>query len=121
MKQPDKQRLIKMKATCASLLQYLQDNQITQDQVLNEQWIQWTVTTPLYNIGEQAYAVSKEYQESHSEIPWKRMAGLRHRLVHNYEGTNWSIITEVLFNDLPQLDASIEELLKQINTDDSPQ
>lgn len=35
------------------------------------------------------------------------IAGLRHRLVHDYDGTNWNIIAEVVFEELPIL---IEQL-----------
>ena len=31
------------------------------------------------------------------------IAGLRHRLVHDYEGTNWNIIAEVVFEEIPKL------------------
>ena len=48
-------------------------------------------------------------KEAHSEIPWSMISGLRHRLVHDYDGTNWNIIVEVVFEELPVL---IEELQK---------
>ena len=32
--------------------------------------------------------------------PWNMVAGLRHRLVHVYDGINWSIIVEVVFEDM---------------------
>ena len=31
------------------------------------------------------------------------ISGLRHRLVHDYEGTNWQMIVEVVFEDIPAL------------------
>ena len=58
------------------------------------------VTTPLYNIGEQVYQLSNELKQAHTEQPWNMVAGLRHRLVHDYDGINWSIIVEVLFQDM---------------------
>lgn len=51
-------------------------------------------TTPLYNIGEHVYNLSYEYKEAHNEIQWAMIAGLRHRLIHDDEGTNWNIIVE---------------------------
>ncbi len=35
-----------------------------------------------------------EYKEAHNEIQWAMIAGLRHRLIHDDEGTNWNIIVE---------------------------
>ena len=73
--------------------------------------MQWLVTTPLYNIGEQAYRITDEFKEQHSEIEWNMIAGLRHRLVHDYDGTNWNIIVEVVFDELPLLVEKIEKIL----------
>ena len=39
------------------------------------------------------------------------MAGLRHRLVHDYDGTNWNIIADVVFEDLPELITKLKEFL----------
>ena len=39
------------------------------------------------------------------------IAGLRHRLVHDYDGTNWNIIVNVVFEELPVLIAQLEKLI----------
>ncbi|MDO5151625.1 MAG: DUF86 domain-containing protein [Oscillospiraceae bacterium] len=41
------------------------------------------------------------------------MAGLRHRLVHDYDGTNWNIIVNVVFEDLPELIIKLKELINE--------
>lgn len=69
------------------------------------------VTTPLYNIGEQVYALSEEYKITHDDIPWSMISGLRHRLVHNYDGTNWNIIADVVFEELPILLEQLKNLI----------
>ena len=40
------------------------------------------------------------------------VSGLRHRLMHDYEGINWSIIAEVLFEDMDAFVDKIRLLLK---------
>ena len=75
---------------------------------------QWALTTPLYNIGEHAYGLSQELTARYSDVPWKKVAGLRHRLVHNYDDTNWLIIAEVVFADLPQYMEQIRDILADI-------
>ena len=39
------------------------------------------------------------------------IAGLRHRLVHDYDGTNWSIIVNVVFEELPVFIEQLEKLI----------
>lgn len=38
---------------------------------------------------------------------------LRHRLVHDYEGTNWQMIVEVVFEDIPALLVQLEKLVNK--------
>ena len=95
------------------LLMWLDENRITPEQVQNDYTVQWTVTTPLYNIGEQTYQLAKEWKEKYPSVPWLQISGIRHRLVHNYEDTNWNIICLVLFEELEPFLAQLEEILKK--------
>lgn len=111
MKYSDQQRTQKIYDYCSKLLKHIEDENITKEDLLSDYSIQWLVTTPLYNIGEHAYYLSKEYKEEHDEIPWAMISGLRHRLVHDYDGTNWSIITDVVFEELPELLDNLDKLI----------
>lgn len=110
MKYTDKQRLEKICTTTEKLMAYLRDESITAEQVMAEETIRWTITTPLYNIGEQVYNLSDEFKQSHSQIPWAKISGLRHRLVHDYDNTNWSLICTILFDELPEFLTALQDL-----------
>lgn len=101
MKYTDEQRLEKIRSTTEKLLTFLQDESITAEQVMSEETVRWTITTPLYNIGEQVYNLSDDFKQNHDQIPWTKISGLRHRLVHDYENTNWTLICAILFEELP--------------------
>ena len=109
MKYTDKQRLEKIRSTTEKLLAYLRDESVTPEQVVAEETVRWTITTPLYNIGEQVYNLSDEFKQSHAQIPWAKISGLRHRLVHDYDNTNWSLICTILFDELPELLTALQE------------
>lgn len=111
MKYSDEQRIVKIYENAVKLQEYITGNNIKKEDLLTDIPLQWLVTTPLYNIGEHVYQLSGEYKETHSEIQWLMISGLRHRLVHDYDGTNWNIIADVVFEELPVL---IEELKKII-------
>ncbi len=65
----------------------------------------------LSQLGEVSHRISDAYVESHSELVWNELYGLRNRLVHDYEGTNFVLVWEIVTNDLPALREKIEELL----------
>ena len=52
MRYSDQQRVAKMRETVEKLLHYVSEENITSDRIFVEETVQWTVTTPLYNIGE---------------------------------------------------------------------
>ena len=111
MKYSDKQRIQKICEYAEKLLTYINENNITKEKLLDDYALQWLVTTPLYNVGEQVYALSDEYKTIHNDIPWSMISGLRHRLVHDYDGTNWNIISAVVFDELPILLKQLEPLI----------
>ncbi|MBQ3350710.1 MAG: DUF86 domain-containing protein [Thermoguttaceae bacterium] len=111
MKYTDYQRLQKIYDNISKLQEYISQQNVTKEDLLNDYALQWLVTTPLYNIGEHVYNISDAYKNSHPEIQWSMIAGLRHRLVHDYEGTNWNIIALVVFDELPVLENQIKKLL----------
>ena len=111
MKYSDQQRIQKIYEYSTKLLGYIEDKGIIKEDLLNDFSLQWMVTTPLYNIGEHAYYLSAEYKSMHDGIPWMMISGLRHRLVHDYDGTNWNIIADVVFEELPVLVEKIEKII----------
>ena len=111
MKISDKERLKKIIKTWDSLQKQLKEHHITREILLNDEFSQWAVTTPLYNIGEQVYMLGAEFKKANSDIPWSLVSGLRQRLVHDYEGINWSIIVEVVFDEMDDFVNSIEKLI----------
>ena len=112
MKYSDRQRIHKIYDNAVKLCEYIRDNQVKKEDLLRETTLQWLVTTPLYNIGEHAYNLSKDYKEAHRDIQWAMIAGVRHRLVHDYDGTNWNIIADVVFDELPILINQLKEILE---------
>ena len=111
MKHFDQQRVNKIYEYASKLTEYVRNNDITREALMTDFSLQWLVTTPLYNIGEHAYNLSAEYKAEHDEIPWSMISGLRHRLVHDYDGTNWEMISEVVFDDIPELLIQLEKLV----------
>ena len=61
-------------------------------------------------IGEAASRVSVPTREKHPDIPWPRIVGMRHRLVHDYVRTDFGVVWDTATEDLQPLIAALEKL-----------
>lgn len=65
-------------------------------------------------IGEAANKLTKEFCLSHPNTPWRKIAGMRHVLVHDYYQIDidelWDVIKEDLIILKPQIEGYIKEL-----------
>ncbi len=64
-------------------------------------------------IGEATKNIPIELRDQHSKIPWKRMAGMRDIMIHQYYEVDYKIVWDTVKNFLPALKKQIEELLKK--------
>ena len=60
-------------------------------------------------MGEAAKGVSEAVRETLSSIPWRNIAGMRDRLIHDYFGVNLDIVWKVVSEELPHLSAALIE------------
>ena len=56
------------------------------------------------------YSDEQRIKKTYDKIPLLMISGLRHSLVHDYDGTNWNIIADVVFEELPVLIAELEKI-----------
>ena len=68
-------------------------------------------------IGEAAYKLTDEFVESHSEVPWKVIRGMRHYLVHEYYQVSKEGLWDTLTNDLPELRPFIVKYIEELSSD----
>jgi uncharacterized protein with HEPN domain len=54
-------------------------------------------------IGEAVKNIPDDYKSSHTEINWKSFAGLRDKLIHHYFGVDYTLVWDVIKNELPTL------------------
>jgi uncharacterized protein with HEPN domain len=64
-------------------------------------------------IGEAAKNLPADFRNKHAEIPWKRMAGLRDIVIHQYFGINFDTIWDTVVYALPPLKKQIEQLIHE--------
>jgi uncharacterized protein with HEPN domain len=78
---------------------------------------QYAVIRAIEVIGEAAGRVSDDFQEQHSELPWRQIIGMRNRLIHGYGDIVLSIVWEVIEKRIPELIDGLSSLVPSDETD----
>lgn len=65
-------------------------------------------------VGEAVYMLTKDFKESHPELPWVDIANMRHVLVHDYYNITAARIWDTINNDLVELRRYVNEYVKDM-------
>ena len=79
-----------------------------------DELIQSWFTRHLQIIGEAARLLPEDIRNLAPEVPWSKMIGMRHILVHDYFRIDTEIVWQVVANELPKLKSSLLTLLKKL-------
>ncbi len=66
-------------------------------------------------IGEAAKKIPKDIRSDYPEIPWKSMAGMRDKLIHEYFGIDHEILWETVKYRIPELKKEFSVLVRDYN------
>jgi uncharacterized protein with HEPN domain len=67
----------------------------------------------IINIGELTKRLPDEFKSEHTEIPWRKISGMRDIAAHGYHTMDEEIVWDVVQNSIPALLAFVENYLSQ--------
>ena len=83
----------------------------TYEQFQQDTQCRYAVIRAIEVLGEAASQVSEEFRNAHPDIEWRKIIGMRHRLIHGYGDIVLSIVWEVVQTDIPDLVNQLKPLI----------
>ncbi len=87
---------------------------MTYDQFLEDAKTQDAVIRNLEVIGEAVKNVPEGIKDKYNDIPWKLIAGMRDKLIHEYWGVSFTIVWETIGSDFPLFKEKIKHLYEDL-------
>ena len=100
----DHESLNEIVENCNMIYEHIERLGVTRTSMLTDYTCLDAVSKRIENIGEIVYEhMSEQFKDTHQEIDWHVISGMRHRLVHHYQDTKWDIVVDVTFDEIPKL------------------
>jgi len=74
----------------------------------------FAVVRALEIVGEAVKKIPQSIRKNYPEIPWKDMAGMRDKVVHEYFGVKLERVWETIQSDIPSIKPLFEKIRKDL-------
>lgn len=87
-------------------------NDVTYEELVADFRINFAVFRDLEIVGEATKRLPDSIREQYPNIPWREMAGMRDRLIHNYDRVDYKIVWDTVKKRIPNVKPQISQILQ---------
>jgi len=102
--------LIHIKEECEFLLKATEGK--TYSDVFEDDTLKRAVVRSIEIIGEASKKLDSDFKSKHPQIEWKKMAGSRDVMIHDYFGIDYEIVWNIIEEKIPELLFQINAILE---------
>ena len=95
---------------CLKASSFISD--ISFEEFVRDEKTQFAVIRALEIIGEASKKVPQAFKDQTQEIPWRTIAGMRDKMIHDYMGVNQAVVWKTVIEDLPSLVEQLRKMTK---------
>lgn len=87
-------------------------DKVLEDDFYHDPILKRAIVRSLEIIGEASKNLPEKFKQENDDIDWKNIARMRDKLIHHYFGIDYTIVWDVIKNEIPVLHSRIAEMIQ---------
>ncbi len=84
---------------------------VKKDSFMKNELLMDAVVRNLEIIGEASSKLAASFKKKHGKVEWRKIIGMRNRIIHAYDTVNFEIVWNVVKEDLPALKEKLKKII----------
>ncbi|MFO7680316.1 MAG: DUF86 domain-containing protein [Chloroflexota bacterium] len=89
---------------------------IAYKEFLDDEKTIFAVVRALEIVGEATKKLPGEFRQTYPDMPWRSMAGMRNKLIHDYASVEPLVVWKTVKNDVPDLIPGIKTIISELKS-----